>query len=139
VTVGALVIYLKHHTLFFYSLKFGPETSIFAPEVARLYSLCLLVLLAVNAAIQFAKIFVRSPWPDILKDGVSLAVVGILFTNRFELPFAFRASSNLQRWFSINFTIALIVIPVIVAFDLLKNLVAAGRRRMPRPETAQGH
>jgi hypothetical protein len=137
-TVAAVVIYLKHHTLFFYSLNFGPETSIFAPEVARLYSLCLLVLLAVNAAVQFVKIFLRSPWPDILKDGVSLAVIGILFTNRFELPFAFRASSNLQRWFSINFTIALIVIAVFVAVDLLKNVVAAGRRKLPGPGLTTG-
>jgi hypothetical protein len=133
VTVAALVIYLKYDTLFFYSLNFGPETSIFAPEVARFYSLCLLVLLAVNAAVQFSKILIRSPWPDILKDGVSLAVVGLLFTNRFELPFAFKASANLERWFSINFTIVLIIIAVIVAVDLLKNLVAAGRRKIPGP------
>jgi len=138
VTVAALVIYLKHHTLFFFSLNFGPETSIFTPQVARLYSLCLLVLLAVNAAVQFSKILVRSPWPDIFKDGISLAVVGILFTNRFELPFAFRASSNLQRWFGINFTIALIVIAVIIAVDLLKNLVAAGRSKMPGPGVTPG-
>jgi hypothetical protein len=136
VTAAALVIYIRHHTLFFYSLNFGPETSIFATEVARLYSLCLLALLAVNAAVQFAKIFIRSPWPDILKDGVSLAVIGLLFTNRFELPFAFKASPNLERWFSINFTIVLIVIAVIVAVDLLKNLVAAGRRKLPGPEAA---
>jgi hypothetical protein len=138
VTVAAVVIYLKHHTLFFYSLNFGPATSIFAPGAARFYSLCLLVLLVVNAAGQFVKILARSQWVEMVKDGISLAVLGLLFTNRFEHTFAFQASANLERWFGINFTIVLIVIAVIVAVDLLKNLVVVGRRKMPGPETAQG-
>ena len=73
-----------------------------------------------------------------VKDGISLAVLGLLFTNRFEHPFAFQASANLERWFGINFTIVLIVIAVIVAVDFLKNLVVLGRRKMPGPDAAQG-
>lgn len=129
VTIGAIVIYLKYETLFFFRLDFVGLKSLFNPEASHFYSLCLIAVLLVDSAALFAKILTVSPWVKLTKNATHLVILGLLLSRSFENPFVVSASAKIDSILGINFTIVLIIIAVFVARDFLKSLILVNRHR----------
>jgi hypothetical protein len=128
ITVFVVAVYLKHGTIFFFSLNFVKIESLFNPEASRFYSLCVIALLSIDSAALFAKIFTLSPWVKLTRTVADMAVFALIFTRSFENPFSASASSRFEFVLRINFTITFIVIATILAYELIKSIIAVSRR-----------
>ncbi len=128
VTVFLAAVYAKHGTLFFFSLNFVGMKSLFNPDASRFFSLCVLALLSIDSAALFAKIFTASPWVKLSRTVADTAVFALIFSRSLENPFPAGAPSRLELPLRANFTITFIVIAAILAFELIKSIVAVSRR-----------
>ncbi len=124
----ALSVYLDHGAVFFRSWR--PFRPFFAPGPGRFYSLALLVLLAIGLAEQVARLATRSGWVAIMKDLLSLVVLGIVLARPFPDLFdpavaAWPFAAGLRK----GLTVLVAVIAIVTAADLVKNIVVLERRR----------
>jgi hypothetical protein len=130
VTDFAFYVYYKAHSLFVINFDLDAPRHLLTPEVGRRASLIILAWLVAGTAAAFAKIFSASRWVDIVSDMFSLVLIGLLVRQPFDGLFAVPVPERILPYLKTNVRIALLVIAVFVAFDLVKNLIALGRRRI---------
>lgn len=130
VTDFALYVYYKAQTLFVINFDLNDPRRLLTPEADQRISLIVLAMLAIATAAAFARIFTSSRWVEILSDALSLVLIGLLVRQPFEGLFAVPVPERVLPYLKTNVRIVLLVIAVFVAFDLVKNLIALGRRRL---------
>jgi len=133
VTDFALYVFYKVHTIFVLNLdRTAPRYFLLAPEAGRRVSLIVIAMFAVGTAVAFVKIFTPSRWVDAVSGAVSLVLVGLLLRQPLDNAFAVSIPERLLPKIKFGLTFALLFIAVMIALDLVKNLIAIGRRRLSR-------
>lgn len=138
VTDFALYVYYKAHTLFVINFDLDAPRRLLTPDVDKRVSLIVLAMLAVGTAAAFARIFTSSRWVDVVSDAVSLALVGLLLRQPLDNVFAVSIPERLLPFIKLNLRIVLLVIAVFVAFNLVKNLIAIGRKKLASRQSSGG-
>jgi len=130
VTDFALYVYYRAHTLFVINFDLDAPRHLLTPDADKRVSLIVLAMLASGTAAAFARIFTSSRWVEIASDSLSLVLIGLLVRQPFEGVFAVPVPERVLPYLKTNVRIVLLVIAAFVAFDLVKNLIAIGRRRL---------
>ena len=86
-------------------------------------------MFAVGTIARFVKLITFSHWVDVVKNGISLVIVGLLI--RLPLDNTLALSLSGRALFSINFSlmISLFFIAIGLAFEFIKGLIRVGRER----------
>ncbi len=131
-TIAALYFYIQHHTIFFVNLDFARARPLFTPGPGSWLSLTFIGLFAVEALRLFIRLFTLSPWVDLVKSGISLVLVGLLFRWPVETAFAVSVPERLRPYIKLSLTIALFVVAALLAVDFIKALIIIGRKRLAK-------
>jgi hypothetical protein len=129
----ALYILSKYGTIFLYfeNLKEsrGP-VPLFTPGAGRRLSLIVIAMLAAATMKLFIRLFTRSRWVDVASNVVSLALIGLLLRQPFEGLFAGPVAESFLPKIKHGITYLLLFIAAMITIDLIKNLVALGRKKL---------
>ncbi len=132
----AVHLYVKFHTIFFVSFNFEKFRPLFMPGSGRLISLAVLAMMTAATIGLFIKAFSVSRrlacWVDAISDGFALVMIAIVLRQQYSDLFAIRIPSKLLTWSQLTLTITLLVIALVVAIDLVANVVRLGRRRQAK-------
>ena len=121
-----IYIYVRYHTIFFYSLNLRDFKSLLTPEASKWYSLALLFLLGIGILSYFTRFFFYSEWVNLIKYGIFLSVFIIVLNDPIEDVFVDFPLFNLK-------TIAAIILIINIvsyACSFLKSLVIIGRKQI---------
>lgn len=129
----ALYILSKHGTIFLYfeNLKEsrGP-VPLFTPGAGRQLSLIVIAMLAVATTKLFIRLLTRSRWVDVVSNAVSLVLIGLLLRQPFDGLFAVPVAERFLPNIKFGLRSLFLFIAVMITIDLVKNLVAIGRRKL---------
>ncbi|MBM3294066.1 MAG: hypothetical protein FJY82_06020 [Candidatus Aminicenantes bacterium] len=133
ITYLALYVFARHQTIFFINFNWKDARPLFAPEAGRYLSLVVIAMFAAATIILLVKLFTRSRWVDVASNAVSLALIGLLLRQPFDGLFVpeilSRFSPRFVDWAKHTLLVTLLFIAVMVTIDLVKNLVAIGRKK----------
>lgn len=132
ITNGAVYLFVKYHTLFVVNLNWKDPRPLFTPDAGRRLSLILIAMLATSTISLFIKILTKSRWVDIVGDGISLGLVGLVLTQAWENLFAVPIAANLLPKIRYAAKFTLLFIAAVIAADMIKHIVAVSRRRLIR-------
>jgi hypothetical protein len=135
-TVVATRLFLEFQTLFVVSLNFEKFRPLFMPAPGRLISLAVLAMMAAGTIGLFIKAFSASRrlacWVDAVSDGFALVMIAIVLRQQHAPLFAVNVSANLHAWIHISLSVTLCFVALMVAIDLVANVVRLGRGRATR-------
>jgi hypothetical protein len=133
-TVVAVRLFIEFQTIFLIGSNFKKLRPLLLPEPGRHISLIMLVMLAAGTIGRFIKVFTLSRrlacWVDTVADSISLFLIGLLLRQPFSTLFAVNIPSKFLDWIHMTLTVTLLVVALMVAIDLVKNLVRLGRKRL---------
>ena len=132
-TAAALFLYLKYGTIFL--RKFDPSDfrPLLSPDAGRFYSLAVISLWGLGCVGQLVKIFRASEWINLVRNALSLVVLGIVLARPIEgALLAGPGTERLEHWIRINLAVVVGIIALVTAVEVVKSLVIIGRRRMAR-------
>jgi hypothetical protein len=132
VTDLALYLFARHRTIFFYLTDGSDPRPLLAPGPGRYLSIIVIAQLAVSTMTLLVKLLTRSPWVKIVSNVVSLGLIGLMLRVPFDGLFAVPMSEKLLRVLKANVRIALLAIALVVTYELVRDLVRAGRRNLAR-------
>ena len=124
----ALWIFSKHGTIFL--INFKNPRPILTPGAGRRVSLIIIAMFATSTITLLIKLFTRSRWVEVGSNLVSLGLIGLLLGQSFDNLFAITISERLQSTIRFNVKLTLLLIALVATFDLIKNLVLIGRRKL---------
>ncbi len=125
-----LYIFARRQTVFFVNLEWRTAKPLFALGPGRLISIVVIAMFAVSALAFLVKLITRSRWVDVVSGAVSLGLVGVLLAQPYEGLFAVAIPEPLLRWLKPTLTLTMLFIALMIAVDLVKNVVAISRRKM---------
>ena len=133
-TAIAVRLFLKFQTIFLIGSNFEKFRPLLLPEPGRQVSLVILVMLAAGTIGQFIKAFTLSRrlacWIDAIADSIALVLIWLLLRQPYSTLFAVNIPSKFLAWIHMTLTVTLLVGALVVAIDLVVNLVRLGRRRL---------
>jgi hypothetical protein len=132
ITDFALYLYVKHHTIFFVNMNWANPKPLFTPEAGQRFSLIVIAMFAAGTLMLLVKLFTSSRWVDVVSDGISLPLIGLLLSQPFDNPFAVSVPAALLPKIKIGLKFLLLFIAVMVTIDLIKNLIIIGRKKLAR-------
>jgi len=137
ITDFALYLFAKHQTIFFINLDWDNLRPLFMPGPGRRISLIVIAMFAASAMALLVKLVTRSRWVDVVSNTVSLALIGLILTQPFDNLFVAEIAEKLQMhpprvasWAKNTVLITLLFIALMIAVDLVKNLVAISRKKL---------
>jgi len=129
-------LYLKHHSIFFISFNFKKFQPLLLPKPGQFISLAILTMIAAGTIVMFIKAFGASRrlacWVDAAADAVALVLIGLALHQPYTTLFAVAIPPRLHAWSHVSFIFTLLFIALMVAIDLVKNLVRLGRKRLQK-------
>jgi hypothetical protein len=132
-TVVGVRLYLKLHTIFFYSTNFHKFRPLLTPAPGRQISLIVLAMLGAGTLALFIKLFSLSRrlscWVDAIADGLILVLVGLLLRQPYADLFAIRIAPVFLSKIKFTLISILLFFALMVAVDLVANVVRLGRKR----------
>ncbi|MCU0277131.1 MAG: hypothetical protein MUF02_09850, partial [Acidobacteria bacterium] len=132
----AVHLYTKFNTIFFVSFNFEKFRPLFMPGSGRLISLAVLAMMAAATIGLFIKAFSASRrlacWVDVVSDGFALIMIAIVLSQQYSDLFAIRIPSKILTWSQLTLTITLFILALVIAVDLVVNLVRLGRKRLAK-------
>jgi hypothetical protein len=128
-----LYLFVRYHSIFFLNLDFPEPRLLFTPEAGKWFSLAVITMFAVGAVALFVKFFTSSPWVNVVKNGISLVIVGLLFRLPLDNAFAFSPSARARLSIKYTLMVTLFFISIGVAVDFVKGLVVIGRKKLAKP------
>jgi hypothetical protein len=69
---------------------------------------------------------------DLVKNGVSLVLVGLLFRWPVDTAFAVSLPEGLRPYIKLSLTVTLFIIAALVALEFIKTLIIIGRRQLAK-------
>jgi hypothetical protein len=133
VTGFAVSLYVRFQTIFFVFHSYGnfrDPMPLFTPGAGRSLSLIVIAMFAASAAGLLVKLFSRSRWVNVASNVVSLVLIGLILRQPFEGLFAVPIAEHHLPLIKHGITYLLLFIAVMITIDLIKNLVALGRRKL---------
>lgn len=129
-------LFLKFNNIIFISANFKNFRPLLLHKPGQFVSLAILVMMAAGTIALFIKAFGASRrlacWVDAIADTIALVLIGLAFRQ----PFAFLLANDLPpralTWMHTSLTVTLLIFALMVAIDLVKNLVRLGRRRLAK-------
>lgn len=128
----ALWLYAKFQTIFLFSLNFKDPRPIFRTEPGRQISLIIIAMFVAATLGLFIKLFTNSRWVDIVSKCVSLVLIGLLLRQPFDNLFAIMIPDWLLPKIKVGLIALLLFIAVMIAVELIKNLVVLSRKKLAR-------
>jgi hypothetical protein len=130
----AVKLFIKYQTIFFVSMNFKNFRPLLMPAPGRIASLAVLAMMAAGTIALFIKLFSISRrvacWVDAAADVIALVMIGVLLRQRYTNLFAVHIPPTLFSWLHITLTVTLLIVALIVAVDLMANVVRLGRQRL---------
>ena len=130
VTDIALYLFARYHTIFLYLTGGADPRPLLTPEAGRYLSLIVIAQLAVSTMTLLVKLFTRSPWVKIVSNVVSLGLIGLVLRQSFDGLFAITIPEKLMPMIKTNIKITLLVIALVVTYELVRDIVRLGRRKL---------
>lgn len=130
VTDFALYLFARYHTIFLYLTDGADPRPLLTPEAGRYLSLIVIAMFAVSTMTLLVKLFTRSPWVKIVSNVVSLGLIGLVLRQSFDGLFAVTIPEKLMPMIKTNIKITLLVIALIVTYELVRDIVRLGRRKL---------
>lgn len=130
----ALYILSKYGTIFLFFERLEESRSpapLFTPGPGRRLSLIVVAMLAAATMKLFIRLFTRSRWVDVASNAISLVLIGLILRQPFEGLFAVPIAEHHLPFIKHGITYLLLFIAAMVTIDLIRNLVAIGRRKLP--------
>ncbi|MCX6558274.1 MAG: hypothetical protein NTW95_12730 [Candidatus Aminicenantes bacterium] len=129
-------LYLKFHSIFFVSFNFKKFQPLLLPKPGQFISLAMLVMIAAGTIVLFIKAFSASRrlacWVDAVADTMVLILIGLALHQPYTTLFAIAIPPKLHAWSHVSLIYTLLFIALMVAIDLVKNLVRLGRSRLAK-------
>ena len=139
VTDFALYLFARHQTIFFVNLDWDDLRPLFTPGPGRRFSLIVIAMFAVSTMALLVKLITRSRWVDVVSNTISLALIGLILTQPFDNLFVAEIAEKLQKhppkvasWAKNTILITLLFVALIIAVDLIKNIVIISRRKLAK-------
>jgi len=139
-TVAAVVIYSRYGTIFLFSRHGTDFRPFITPEAGRYLSLILIGAWGFGTLATAARIFIRSPWINVISNVVSLAVVRLFLRVPLDEVLIYPINEPLRAIAKNGLLALFLFIALMVTIDLIKNLVMLGKRKLaaersgrPRP------
>ncbi|TFG77601.1 MAG: hypothetical protein E4H23_08565 [Chrysiogenales bacterium] len=130
----AIKLFIKFKTIFFVSFNFEKFRPLLMPAPGRLASLAVLAMMAAGTIALFIKLFPISRrficWVDAAADAIALVMIGVLLRQQHTNLFAVRIPTELHSWLHITLTVTLFIAALLIAIDLVRNLVRLGRKHL---------
>ncbi len=133
VTSFAVFLYVRFQTIFFVFHSYGnfrDPMPLFTPGAGRSLSLIVIAMFGASVATLLVKLVTRSRWVDVASNIVSLALIGLILRQPFDDLFAVPVAERLLPLIRQGITFVLLFIAVMITIDLIKNLVALGRKKL---------
>lgn len=133
VTGFAVFLYVRFQTIFFVFHSYGnfrDPVPLFTPGAGRSLSLIVIAMFGASVATLLVKLFTRSRWVNVASNVVSLALIGIILRQPFDDLFAVPVADRLLPLIKQGITFVLLFIALMITIDLIKNLVAIGRKKL---------
>jgi len=128
-----LYLYVRYHSIFFLNLDFPEPRLLFTPETGKWFSLAVIATFAVGAIALCVKFFTSSPWVDVIKNGICVIIVGMLFRLPLDNAFAFSPSARARLSIKYTLMVTLFFISIGFVVDFIKSLVLSGRKKLAKP------
>jgi hypothetical protein len=132
----AVNLFLKFQTIFFISSNLKGFRPLLLPEAGRQVSLVILAMLVAGTLGLFIKLFTLSRrlacWVDASADGIALVLIGRLLSQPYATLFAVAIPQRLHAWLKITLTVTVLFVALMVAIDLVANVVRLGRGRLAK-------
>ncbi|HSQ35648.1 MAG TPA: hypothetical protein VLQ89_06630, partial [Candidatus Binatia bacterium] len=127
-------LFLKFNNVVFFTSNFKQFRPLLLHKPGQFVSLAILVMMAAGTIALFIKAFGASRrlacWVDASADAIALVMIGLALRQPFDFLFAIDLPQRSLVWMHISLTVTLLIFALLVAFDLVKNLVRLGRRRL---------
>ncbi len=135
-TAWAVGLFLKFDTVFFVSLNFERFRPLFLPTAGRRISLIVIAMLAAGTIGLILKLFSlprrAACWIDVVADGFALVMLGLLLRQPQPSLFAVNIPARFHSWIHITLTVTLCFVALMIAVDLVANVVRLGRKRLAK-------
>jgi len=128
-----LYLYVRYHSIFFLNLDFPEPRLLFTPETGKWFSLAIIATFAVGAVALCVKFFTSSPWVDVIKNGICVIIVGMLFRLPLDNAFAFSPSARARLSIKYTLMVTLFFISIGFVVDFIKSLVLSSRKKLAKP------
>jgi hypothetical protein len=132
----AVRFFLEFQTIFLISSNFGKFRPLLLPEPGRRVSLIIIAMLIAGTIGRFVRLFNLSRrigcWTDAVADSIALVLIGLLLRQHYTALFAVDLPPRFLTWIHSTLTITLLIAALIIAIDLVGNLIRLGRRRLAR-------
>jgi hypothetical protein len=128
----ALYVFARHGTIFLKGFGSGEPLPLLTPAAGQRISLVVIAMLALSTMTLFVKLITRSRWVDIVSNILSLALVGALLSQPIEGLLAIEVSERGLRAIRYSIQFALLFTALMIAIDLVKNIVRVSRRKLDR-------
>jgi hypothetical protein len=126
----SLYLFARHGTIFLKRLGAGEPLPLLTPNAGRRISLIVIAWFAASAMSLFIKLLTRSRWVDIISNVISLALIGLLLGQPFDGLLAFELPERGLHAVKYTIQFALLFTALMIAIDLVKNIVRVSRRRL---------
>jgi hypothetical protein len=127
-------LYLKFNSIFLISFNFQKFRPLLLPKPGQFLSLAILVMMATGTIVLFIKAFGASRrlacWVDAVADAMVLVMIGLALHQPYTTLFAIAMPPKLHAWSHVSLIFLLLFVALMVAIDLVKNVVRLGRRRL---------
>jgi len=123
-----LYLYVRYHSIFFLNLDFPEPRLLFTPETGKWFSLAVIAMFAVGTVALCVKFFTSSPWVDVIKNGICVIIVGMLFRLPLDNAFAFSPSTRARLSIKYTLMVTLFFISIGFVVDFIKSLVLSSRK-----------
>ena len=135
-TVVAVRLFLKFQTIFLIGSNFEKLRPLLLPKPGQLISLAILVMMAAGTIGLFIKAFSASRRlacrVDAIADTITLVLIGLMLTQPYSTLFAIKIPAKLLAWTHMTLTVTLLIVALVVAIDLVSNLVRLGRNTLAK-------
>jgi hypothetical protein len=129
-------LFLRYNNIIFITSDFRKFQPLLLQHPGQFISLAILALMAAGCIVMFLKASNVSRrlacWVVAVADALALVLIGLAF----RLPFSFLSAVGLTQrsraWMQASLTVTLLVFALLVAVDLVTNLVRLGRKRMAK-------
>ncbi len=123
----AIYVFAACRTVFVLSLDFSHPRPLFSPAFGYRLSLLFIGMLVTGTGAAIIRIFTGSRWVSASSNALTLVFIGLIFRLHSVEPFAIESLNRMAGHIRIWARLSLLLIALMVAIELVKDLVAIGR------------
>ncbi|MCU0640379.1 MAG: hypothetical protein MUF59_11020 [Candidatus Krumholzibacteria bacterium] len=114
-----LAVFLRYHTIFFYSINFSRMESLLDPASSIFFSILFLAAVACHVACYWIRFLINSAWVLLVEDGIVLLILWLAWNSPIKPQYKTAPGTDLATVGGIFLSILI----VITFFSFIRNLV----------------